>query len=277
LASALLRERALAAGACSPPPSVVSFLVPPPLLTPPDPLFADKAKLAFVSQISHELRTPLHGVAVSFLLFLLFSAHELMGSPRPPESAGTHPRVFLPSPTPPTRAFSPRSSPLHTPLIIPSILPQTPMLDVADICLESLRDVLDDTLDYAKFSNSNPDTEAAQRSALTRHDLAQLAEDVTKATWVRKRRTDLASVDYHGPGRGMPSPAISNVDVVLEVEERRDGWTAWIDVGGMKRVLLNLLGNSLKVGLGLGVWVELEWRYGGDADCHLISSHTVHG
>ena len=120
----------------------------------------------------------------------------------------------------------------------------SPFLDVADICLESLRDVLDDVLDLGKLANqSSAEAKSAYRRALVKGDLAQLAEDVAKATWVRKRRTDLVSVDNV---TGMPHTPTGKVDVILQVEDRLGGWIAWLDTGGMRRVLLNVLGNALK-------------------------------
>ncbi|GAA5946131.1 hypothetical protein JCM3765_000128 [Sporobolomyces pararoseus] len=165
-------------------------------------LEADRAKLAFVSQISHELRTPLHGINSQVELIREFASPQ-------------------------------------------QLLKLAPLLDVADVCLESLRSVLDDTLDFSKLSNNSPEEiEAAQKRSLARHDLESLAEDVTKAVWVRKKRVDLVSADA-AMANGKPSDnPKGNVDVILEVEERE--WGCWVDAGGMKRVLLNILGNALK-------------------------------
>ncbi|GAA5982878.1 hypothetical protein JCM5350_001537 [Sporobolomyces pararoseus] len=165
-------------------------------------LEADRAKLAFVSQISHELRTPLHGINSQVELIREFASPQ-------------------------------------------QLLKLAPLLDVADVCLESLRSVLDDTLDFSKLSNNSPEEiEAAQKRSLARHDLESLAEDVTKAVWVRKKRVDLVSADA-AMANGKPSDnPKGNVDVILEVEER--DWGCWVDAGGMKRVLLNILGNALK-------------------------------
>ncbi|KAK4048169.1 hypothetical protein OIO90_005933 [Microbotryomycetes sp. JL221] len=112
-----------------------------------------------------------------------------------------------------------------------------PMLDVCDVCLESLRDVLDDTLDFAKQTSA-----PAIAPKLVKADLASLAEDVIKATWVRKRRSDLVANDALGETSGHSE----GIDVILQVEEREGGWSVWVDTGGLKRVLLNLLGNALK-------------------------------
>lgn len=111
---------------------------------------------------------------------------------------------------------------------------------------------MDDTLDFSKLSNNSPEEiEAAQKRSLARHDLETLAEDVSKAVWVRKKRVDLVSADANasnsrggGGRRGScdQQQQQGKVDVVLEVMEREGGWGVWVDAGGMKRVLLNILG-----------------------------------
>ncbi|GAA6057133.1 hypothetical protein NBRC10513_004371 [Rhodotorula toruloides] len=171
-------------------------------------LEADKAKLHFVSQVSHELRTPLHGCN---------SQLELM------------------------REFA---SPLE-------LRKLTPLLDAADVCLESLSDVLNDVLDFSKLDHaaavaSPRDIAEMHRRALVQTDLAALVEGVAKSTWVRKQRVDLVSEDL---AKGEPdgkSDEKGQVDLLLEVEERRNGWQALVDVGGLKRVLFNIVGNALK-------------------------------
>ncbi|ORY74544.1 hypothetical protein BCR35DRAFT_306686 [Leucosporidium creatinivorum] len=170
---------------------------------------ADRAKLAFVSQISHELRTPLHGINSQVELIREFS------------TPGQLRRL-------------------------------APLLDTAEVCLESLRDVLDDTLDFAKLTSSSTSEEERQRAharAVTPTNLEQLLEDVSKATWVRKKRTDLVTADVGTPKDGsaqQPRTPSPQVDLILEVENRAAGWTGLFDLGATKRVLLNLLGNALK-------------------------------
>lgn len=183
---------------------------------------ADRAKLAFVASISHELRTPLHGINSQVELIREFST--------------------------------------------PSQLRRIgPLLDTADVCLESLRDVLDDTLDFAKLSQHSSPSRAreAHLRSLVKADLEQVVEEVQKAVWVRKRRVDMVKDDgapLHGVagtpmnGHGTRStsshgamPAPTRVDLVLEVQDRVGGWKAWVDVGGLKRCLLNVIGNALKV------------------------------
>ena len=122
-----------------------------------------------------------------------------------------------------------------------------PLLECAEICLESLRDVLDDTLDFAKLSNGS--TPENRRLGHKRVNLETLLQDVCLATWVRRRRVDLVSSDASPAATPQQSPAPNQqqrVDVILEVEQRSAGWEAMVDVGALKRVLLNVLGNALK-------------------------------
>ncbi|GAA5870966.1 hypothetical protein JCM3774_003491 [Rhodotorula dairenensis] len=122
-----------------------------------------------------------------------------------------------------------------------------PLLDAADVCLESLSDVLNDTLDFSKLTNtaslSPTEVAAQQMRALIPTDLQSLIEGVTKSVWVRKRRVDVVSASVDG---GQALHEQEDVDLILEVEERDTGWRAMADVGGLKRCLLNIVGNSLK-------------------------------
>lgn len=123
------------------------------------------------------------------------------------------------------------------------------------MCLESLRDVLDDTLEFAKLSQHASPAEAreAHANALVEADLEQIAEEVLKAVWVRKRRVDLVKDDTSFIGQQVSqAPDAARVDLVLETHRREGGWKAWVDVGGLKRCLLNLVGNALKVSLASG-------------------------
>lgn len=112
-----------------------------------------------------------------------------------------------------------------------------PLLDTADVCLESLSDVLNDTLDFSKLSqtlSTSPEEQAEyRRRAFAVSDLDSLVEGVTKSTWVRKQRVDAVTADLSRAGGAVGSE--KKVDLVLEVEERRGSWKAMVDVGGLKR------------------------------------------
>lgn len=115
----------------------------------------------------------------------------------------------------------------------------SPWLECAEVCLEALRDVLNDTLDFSKLANkSQKEIKDARGRNLQRVDLEKLLEDVVLATWVRKRRVDLVSTDN--------APVAPKVDVILAIGQRATGWIANADMGGLKRTLLNIVGNAIK-------------------------------
>ena len=126
------------------------------------------------------------------------------------------------------------------------------MLDVADLCLESLREVLSDVLTFGKLryvfpeasppsfnladvslldSNTTSPDDDAQQASLVKGDLATLVEDVIKATWVRGRREALIENDASSSSSSQPK-----IDMVLEVQERVGGWTCWLDPGKSTRL-----------------------------------------
>lgn len=89
------------------------------------------------------------------------------------------------------------------------------------------------------MSNSVND-ETSRPPALTEVDLEDLVEEVVKSCWSRGRqRASALGEDSRG-----------DVEIALDVRLRYS--RAVVDVGGLKRVLFNVIGNSLKVrSLGL--------------------------
>lgn len=99
-----------------------------------------------------------------------------------------------------------------------------PFLDVADVCINSLREVIDDTLLFSKLSHS---TNASDRkAALTECDLENLVEDVFKGCYARHNQTLKAITDKPD------SIKDQKVKLVLETRGRIQ---ARVDVGGFKR------------------------------------------
>ncbi|GAA5873951.1 hypothetical protein JCM3774_004049 [Rhodotorula dairenensis] len=106
-----------------------------------------------------------------------------------------------------------------------------PLLDVAETCLTSLREILDDTLDYTKLNNQGGDAVAAMASV----DLDALVVDVVQSCWSKSRRLATIHKEY--------SP--DKLDIVFN-STLPAALRANVDVGGLKRVLVNLLANSVK-------------------------------
>ncbi|ORY73259.1 hypothetical protein BCR35DRAFT_307281 [Leucosporidium creatinivorum] len=123
--------------------------------------------------------------------------------------------------------------------------PQAPVdaqtFAVADVCLESLREILDDTLSFAKLSqvgaaSSRPTLEPAEASELV--DLSALLRDTTKSAWARKMRRESAE------GEGDWSQGAEDVEVVLDFAGREEGWQASVGVADWRRTLANILSNA---------------------------------
>lgn len=101
---------------------------------------------------------------------------------------------------------------------------------VADVCLESLREILDDTLSFASLSqagptSTKPNLEAAEANEVV--DLAALLRDTTKSAWARKVRR--ACAEGQGEDEGV------DVKVVLDLAGREKGWMADIAVADWRR------------------------------------------
>lgn len=168
---------------------------------------ADQAKLRFVGHVSHELRTPIFAIGSQLELIRDLAGSETVGT----IGAGLF-RLLLPA-RELTRTFT------------------GPLLDVAETCLTSLREILDDTLDYTKLNNQGGDAVAALASV----DLDALIVNVVQSCWTKSRRLATIHKEY--------SP--DKLDVVFK-STLPAGLRARVDVGGLKRVLVNLLANSVK-------------------------------
>lgn len=185
-------------------------------------IIADRAKGTFISNISHELRTPLHGILASL---------ELMQE------------------TPLTSA-------------------QIALLDTIESCGKSLIEVINHVLDFSKLGanarRSVAGLSADDRpsgAALERVNLVRVIEEVVESCYVGQRarasNMDVGSLydsrsssggSSAGSGNSLKKPDdyLEGVEFILEVEPRLAGWIVKCEKGGVRRVLMNLIGNSLK-------------------------------
>ena len=192
-------------------------------------IYADRAKSDFISSISHELRSPLHGV--------LGGAELLQDT-----STGTV---------------------------------QDDMIRMIEICGRTLLDTMDHLLDFAKINNitTGPSGKLSRKKkaegALGRWvsvDLADLVEDVVESVFAGHTHSNSASSLFHMTEGGQKQytsvssrpttpkatpighahkAAIQNTMVIVDVE-KRDSWVFNSQVGGWKRLLMNIFGNALK-------------------------------
>ncbi|KAF8301039.1 hypothetical protein DL93DRAFT_2102769 [Clavulina sp. PMI_390] len=178
---------------------------------------ADKAKSLFISNISHELRTPLHGI---------LAAAELLAE------SGLSPN-------------------------------QQAYLQTVEACGTSLVETVNHVLDFSKLSGTTKSISIKRATT----DLVGLLEDTVEGSWVGARaRANYGNADigsaYSPPksksaantmsashlGEGVEADgAIENgVETVLDIGFRDQGWLLKCEKGGIRRVLMNLMGNSLK-------------------------------
>ncbi|KAJ7292703.1 hypothetical protein C8J57DRAFT_5042 [Mycena rebaudengoi] len=110
-----------------------------------------------------------------------------------------------------------------------------PFLQTAEVCGFSLRDVLNDVLDFGKQEHPNEEFQAGQ---CTETDISVVATEVLSVAYGRRRQWQTANVEV--------GELESSVDVYVSIEDSPSGWLARTDVGGLRRVLLNLASNALK-------------------------------
>ncbi|KAK4703316.1 hypothetical protein P7C70_g2903, partial [Phenoliferia sp. Uapishka_3] len=115
-----------------------------------------------------------------------------------------------------------------------------PLLNFAEICVTSLKEVLDDTLEFAKLSNTSK--KAWRSSQLRDVNLETLLDEVIKSCWARTTQEELAF-----GGSQTDGSASRNVDIVMDYRIPRNA-SYLVDVGGLKRVcdsICQRMGGSL--------------------------------
>jgi len=173
-------------------------------------ILADKAKSNFISNISHELRTPLHGI---------LAAAELLAD---------------------TKLDSNQES----------------FLSTVQACGNSLIETVNHVLDFTKLSGSAKGAiENVIKPGVV--DLAHLVEETVEGCWIGQRARAQQGQSEIGSFYSPPSPGAAQagdkdghdkpyVETVIDVGFRERGWIVRCEKGGIRRVLMNLIGNSLK-------------------------------
>lgn len=175
-------------------------------------VLADKAKSNFISNISHELRTPLHGI---------LAAAELLSD-----------------------------TPLDS--------NQVAFLQTVQACGNSLIETVNHVLDFTKLSGSaKHNVENVIRPGSV--DLSRLVEETVEGCWIGQRARSYQGQSgigsfYSPPAANLvandqrPSIAqqLRHVETVIDIGQREQGWHVRCEKGGIRRVLMNLIGNSLK-------------------------------
>ncbi|KAL0954638.1 hypothetical protein HGRIS_003593 [Hohenbuehelia grisea] len=172
-------------------------------------ILADKAKSLFISNISHELRTPLHGI---------LAAAELLS-----ESQLNH--------------------------------SQDSILQTIHACGTSLVETVNHVLDFTKLSGNTKAGGVEKVIVPSKVDLMQLVEEAVDGCWVGHRARTQITRDsgigsvYSPPEKDQgqaPPVDRQHVETIVDIGHREGGWLVKCEKGGIRRVLMNLFGNSLK-------------------------------
>ncbi|WFD26817.1 hypothetical protein MNAN1_001806 [Malassezia nana] len=158
-------------------------------------VLADRSKSSFISNMSHELRTPLHGILASTELLSDTSMNDMQ------------------------RSYT------HT----------------IESCGRGLLELVNHVLDYTKLSSGVNNTGLQQQKhvSYSNVDLVQLLQEVCDSSLVGhlgQRRTDRTGSSIgsmYDPGQADSKRAAksSNIELVIDIEKRQEGWFAFCDSG----------------------------------------------
>ena len=177
-------------------------------------VLADKAKSILISSVSHELRTPLHGI---------LAAAELLSDTQLDAN-------------------------------------QVSFLKTVQTCGNSLIETVNHVLDFTKLSGSSQGSGSGSSIKLSRVNLALLVEQTVEGCWIGQRARnfhgDSEIGSFYAPDQppGLVSRAqlaalsskMAHVETVIDIAQRERGWTVKCEKGGLRRVIMNLVANSLK-------------------------------
>lgn len=182
-------------------------------------LKANEQKSDFIGSISHELRSPLHGI--------LASCEFLQDTP--------------------CTSF------------------QQSLVNTAESCARTLLDTVNMVLDYSKINAfeknkrnntlpalaDHPDALQTSLSTYRNVDLAVLTEEVVEGVATGHAYHDpqnraLRPRSREGGSDGQAALAPCKPDVNLIVEIKEHNWMYWCEPGSFRRIVMNLVGNSLK-------------------------------
>ncbi|GAA5943081.1 hypothetical protein JCM3775_000638 [Rhodotorula graminis] len=136
-------------------------------------------------------------------------------------------------------------------------------LAVADVCMDSLRGLLDDAVDFYHLADPMA-MKPAPAAACELLDLSALVQDVTTHALNRSLQ-DAFDGDEDVPG--MPK---RDVAVVVDVAARAGGWLARARAGDLRRILANVVANAYRYTTKGEVRVTLEATGDVVSDQHVV-------
>ena len=154
-------------------------------------------------------------------------------------------------------------------------------LDTVEACGKSLLELVNHVLDFTKLSGSSR-SKGIQLHSRTKCDLVRLVQEVCESSWIGQMAKTLEMQSNSGIGSFYAPPpdevksaaavphklTNSDVETIIEVSFREEGWLVNCDTGGIRRVLMNLIGNSLK--FTTAGFVHVSLRELSSTDTHVI-------
>ena len=144
---------------------------------------------------------------------------------------------------------------------------QLSFVDTVEACGRGLLELVNHVLDYTKLQGSAADKQRSFSGGYVDCDLTRLIQEVCDSSWIgqKSRHATEAATGIGGvyaPGGGFA--ALDRVEMVIDIGYRAEGWFVRCDSGGMRRVLMNLVGNALKFTTAGFVQVSLHGTDLGD-------------
>ncbi|GJE94509.1 Signal transduction histidine kinase [Phanerochaete sordida] len=149
-------------------------------------------------------------------------------------------------------------TPLHGILASAELLSETSLdhsqasfLQTVQACGTSLVETVNHVLDFTKLSGNARSGGVENVIQRSRVDIMQLVEEATEGCWIGHRArmftSEIGSV-YSPPKQDRTSSSATTkwVETVIDVDHNDLGWVFKCEKGGIRRVLMNLFGNSLK-------------------------------
>ncbi|KAG9127245.1 His Kinase A domain containing protein [Ceratobasidium sp. 392] len=138
---------------------------------------------------------------------------------------------------------------------------QSAFLKTIQSCGASLGETVNHVLDFTKLSGNREHTIPRSKT-----NLLTLVEETVEGCWIGARARAISEIgSVYSPPRGLPGTAAApkpvgkrHVETVVDIAFRERGWSCICEKAGIRRVLMNLIGNSLKFTSDGYVYVGLK-------------------
>ncbi|CAE6416351.1 unnamed protein product [Rhizoctonia solani] len=147
-------------------------------------------------------------------------------------------------------------TPLHGILAAAELIADTKLTDTQSAflktiqsCGASLGETVNHVLDFTKLSGNREHTIPRSKT-----NLLTLVEDTVEGCWIGARARAVSEIgSVYSPPRALPGTNAASqasggrhVETIVDIAYRERGWSCVCEKAGIRRILMNLIGNSLK-------------------------------